>query len=254
MFLFLFVKLSIITIGESNEPAKLNTNEQAKELSADDLFSVNTTLGTIVGKTVIFEGILVDTFLGIPFAQPPTGVNRFKKPIDIKPWSDTLYALNQPPACPQLVLPWSELMKTSGNESEDCLYLNIHVPRMNISENIHNGNISNMNVSRNEKLSVIVFIHGGGYIHGSIGQKNWYQHDPTPLAATKNVIIVAVAYRIGLLGFLSSKGIDTKDNEEAPGNAGLHDQVMAIKWVKEHIASFGGMKKYSRFFFASNFF
>ena len=153
-------------------------------------------------------------------------------------------------------------MFAHGNQSEDCLYLNIHVPRMNNSknisnENISNGNISNgnvsngnipsMNVSRSEKLSVIIFIHGGGFVHGSIGQKNWYQHDPTPLAATGNVIVVAIQYRLGPLGFLSSKGIDTKDNEEAPGNAGLHDQIMAIKWVKEHIASFGGMKKYFHF-------
>lgn len=254
MFLFLLIKLSILVIGYSNEPVKLNPNKQAKERSADGFPSVHTTLGTIVGKTVVFEGILVDTFLGIPFAQPPTGINRFKKPIGIKPWSNVVYAFNQPPACPQIVMPGIETMKTSGNESEDCLYLNIHIPRMNISENISNGNISNMNVSRNEKLSVIVFIHGGGYNHGSIGQKNWYQHDPTPLAAAGNVIIVAIAYRIGLLGFLSSKGIDTKDHEEAPGNAGLHDQVMAIKWVKEHIASFGGRRKYSHFFFASKFY
>lgn len=246
MFLILFIKYNLLLIA--------NANELVNEKSADGLPSVHTKLGTIVGKTFIFEGIPVDTFLGIPFAQPPTGVNRFKKPIGIKPWSDIVYALNQPPACPQLVLPSSELMKTSGNESEDCLYLNIHVPRMNISENISNGNVSNMNVSRNEKLSVIVFLHGGGYIHGSIGQKNWFQHDPTPLAATGNVIIVAAAYRLGLLGFLSSKGIDTKDHEEAPGNAGLHDQVMAIKWVKEHIASFGGMKKYSHFFFSIELF
>ena len=101
---------------------------------------------------------------------------------------------------------------------EDCLVLNIYVP-----ENV----INNKN---DEKLPVMIWIHGGGLMTGS---GSLLDYDPVYLV-NKNVAIVTINYRLGPFGFLSM-GTDS-----VPGNAGFRDQVMAMKWVQKNIADFGG--------------
>ena len=101
---------------------------------------------------------------------------------------------------------------------EDCLVLNIYVP-----ENV----IIN---KKDEKLPVMIWIHGGGLMTGS---GSLLDYDPVYLV-NKNVAIVTINYRLGPFGFLSM-GTDS-----VPGNAGFRDQVMAMKWVQENIADFGG--------------
>lgn len=101
--------------------------------------------------------------------------------------------------------------------TEDCLYLNVWVPE----------NASNADSSR----PVLVWIHGGGFSYGSANQA---LYSAVVLTALTDVLVVSINYRLGILGFLNAY------SPEAPGNVGLLDQVMALKWVKRNIEFFGG--------------
>jgi carboxylesterase type B len=107
---------------------------------------------------------------------------------------------------------WQTFLDTEM--SEDCLYLNIYAQ-----------------INSDSNKTVMVWIHGGGFRSGSI---SYPIYDGSILAANSDVIVVAINYRIGLFGFLSA------DQTELTGNYGLHDQVMALKWIKDNIDSFGG--------------
>ncbi|XP_054749902.2 uncharacterized protein LOC129255582 [Lytechinus pictus] len=146
-----------------------------------------------------------DVFLGIPFAKPPVGDLRFANPEQPDPWIDTYEATAFRPSCPQPMF---------GTKDEDCLYLNVYAPS-----------------PKPQNAAVMVWFHGGAYNAGSSGR---YMYSGIPLAAVGNVIVVTVNYRLGSLGFLS-----TGDNA-APGNFGSLDQVMALRWVQDNIAYFGG--------------
>ena len=97
---------------------------------------------------------------------------------------------------------------------EDCLLLNVYVPE----------------TPTDDLLPVIVWIHGGAYIFGDGTE---YMYGPLYYMA-HDVIMVSVRYRLGPLGFLSL------GTEDVPGNAGIRDQVMAMEWVQDNIARFGG--------------
>lgn len=126
-------------------------------------------------------------------------------------------------------------------QSENCLTLNIFVPgNQQNCWNIHfirkyllffSQNLAN--ISSNEKLAVLMFIHGGGYVEGS-SDEFFYGHD---FLIEKQIILVTMNYRLGMFGFLSL-GLP-----EYSGNMGLKDQQMALKWLNENIDSFGGDNK-----------
>lgn len=103
-----------------------------------------------------------------------------------------------------------------GRVSEDCLYLNVWVP---------------YNRPRTRRSAVMVWIYGGGFYTGT-STLNLY--DGKILAALNNIIVVSIAYRIGAFGFLSL------DDPNAPGNAGMFDQLMGLEWVQQNIRHFGG--------------
>lgn len=133
--------------------------------------------------------------------------NRFEKSTFIKPWCGVYDAIGKRDACIQ--------PNTTLKTSEDCLYLNIWKP-----------------TKHSEKLlPVMVWIHGGGFQVGSIFME---EYDSRYLASWGNVIVVSVNYRLGALGFLYL------ENENAIGNQGLHDQILALKWVQKNIQKFGG--------------
>lgn len=127
--------------------------------------------------------------------------------MPVKPWNGTFDAIRDSPKCPQPVLSAAEI-------SEDCLRLNVYTK----------------NVSAAAKQPVIVFIHPGGFYIES-GRSNEY--GPQYLIR-RDVVLVTFNYRLAAFGFLST------GTKEAPGNNGLKDQVVALRWVKEHIQSFGG--------------
>ncbi|CAL1262222.1 unnamed protein product [Larinioides sclopetarius] len=170
----------------------------------------------IVGRSVYSGKSIVNQFLAVPYAEPPIGQLRFKKPVARKVLPSLYYALNNPPVCWQKSMypfPWYD---PSPLKDENCLYLNIWSPE---------------NASPTNKKAVIYFIHGGGFRFGSIMQKAYFG---APLAAHGDLIVVTVNYRLGAFGFL------TADTEDAPGNVGLYDILEGLKWVNKYIEAFGG--------------
>ncbi|GBM76695.1 Acetylcholinesterase-1 [Araneus ventricosus] len=180
---------------------------------------VDTFSGPVHGILNNVHGDPVKVFLGIPFAEPPFGNLRFRKPKPVKPWTKTLEATRMPPACVQHTpypFPWADHLP---GKSEDCLYLNIYAP---------------FNARNGSNLAVLFWIHGGGFTFGS---NRLDVYDASALAVHGNVIVVTVNYRLGVFGFLTS------DSEDAQGNVGMYDMVMALQWVNDNIESFGGDKK-----------
>lgn len=172
--------------------------------------------GPIVGIQKQYNVSTVNQFLGIPFAEPPLGGLRFRKPVQIQPWNDTYGATTFQASCIQYLYDNDKWLVPNWNISEDCLHLNVFVPST---------------TETNDTKAVMIWIHGGGFTNG---QGSLY--DGSYLALKGDVIVVTINYRIGLLGFLST------GDESARGNYGLWDQVMAIKWVHDNIHHFGGDK------------
>ncbi|KAL3882920.1 hypothetical protein ACJMK2_029222 [Sinanodonta woodiana] len=172
---------------------------------------------TYIGFTsnATFNGTERDTliYLGIPYAEPPIGDLRFKKPTMKIHMNTTYNATYDRPACMQIRGP---LFASFTELSEDCLYLNIFVPGERLT-----------NPSKN--YSVMVWIHGGSFMEGSM---HLYQGDV--LSAFNDVIIVTINYRLSVFGFLST------GDSASIGNYGLYDQQMALQWVHDNIGAFGG--------------
>ncbi|XP_076313195.1 carboxylic ester hydrolase-like [Tachypleus tridentatus] len=178
---------------------------------------VRTTKGYIRGKRLPREtmsGKTIYAFKDIPFAEPPVNNLRFKPPEEIKSWFGVKDTKDNEVFCPQ-VHTYSEVgLVTRG--VEDCLYLDVYCRQLPDKH----GN--------NPRHPVVVYFHGGKFKYGG---KDIYGPN---LLLDLDLILVTVNYRLGIFGFLST------DDEEAPGNFGLKDQRMALKWVKENIHFFGG--------------
>ncbi|XP_060565855.1 acetylcholinesterase-like isoform X2 [Ruditapes philippinarum] len=181
-----------------------------------------TTKGKIEGVRVNVHGTEVDIYWGIPFAKPPVGDLRFKHPIPPDSWNGVRDATRKPAACWQgedNAFPGHEGAKVwnpNTNCSEDCLYLNVWVPRTDSSV-----------ISK----PVMIWIFGGGFYSGSSVLDIY---DGRYIAAENDIIVVSMQYRVGALGYFSLF------HPEAPGNAGMMDQVMALDWVQSNIHYFGG--------------
>lgn len=177
--------------------------------------------GTIEG----IEEDGVSVFKGIPYAAAPTGTRRWKAPQPVKRWNGVLkcdrfsaIAMQRTPAPYQM---WTEeFIPLESTMSEDCLYLNVWTSA--------NGPA--------EKLPVIVWIHGGGFVAGS-GSCPIY--DGVTLAK-KKIILVTINYRLGVFGFLAHPQLSKESGKNSSGNYGLLDQIAALQWVQKNIASFGG--------------
>ncbi|XP_065589254.1 fatty acyl-CoA hydrolase precursor, medium chain-like [Cyrtonyx montezumae] len=164
----------------------------------------------------------VNIFLGLPFAKPPVGPLRFSEPQPPEPWRGVRDATSYPPMCLQdkvLGQFFSDVItnrkeKVHLQTSEDCLYLNIYTP---------------VSIESQEQLPVFVWIHGGGLVFGAASS-----YDGSALAAFDNVVVVAIQYRLGILGYFST------GDKHARGNWGYLDQVAALQWIQENIMHFGG--------------
>ncbi|XP_078591750.1 cholinesterase 1-like [Branchiostoma floridae x Branchiostoma japonicum] len=174
--------------------------------------------GRVLGLEQDVSGTTVNTFLGVPFAHPPVGARRFRRAERLQPWNGVYHATRKPNACIQVddssgsdLLPGWEI---NTPKSEDCLYLNVWQP-----------------TPVPTAAAVMVWIYGGSFTSGSIALDIY---DGRYLAATEGVVVVSVNYRVSTLGFAYA------GTEDAPGNMGLTDQLVALQWVQDNIASFGG--------------
>ncbi|CAL1544003.1 unnamed protein product [Lymnaea stagnalis] len=173
---------------------------------------VNTPAGRLRGlKVTASNGQSLWAFRGIPFAQPPVGQLRFAKPLPYPDQSDVIDATRQRASCIQN----DQRLLPNETISEDCLFLNVF--------------LKEINVSPQERKKVLVFIHGGAFFLGSS-----ISYNPGSIATDHDIIVVVIQYRLGALGFLTTK------NQAAPGNYALWDQTLALKWVKNNIGAFGG--------------
>ncbi|KAJ3644894.1 hypothetical protein Zmor_022594 [Zophobas morio] len=168
-------------------------------------------LGEIQGKfDNSLNGRSFYAFEGVPYAQPPVGDRRFKKPVPRKPWKGTLMAktIYKCMQYDQYALPGHD--PVTGDE--DCLYVNIYTPTLD----------------QNANLDVIIYIHGGAfmYLYGGF-------YGPHFLL-DKNVVFVNLNYRLGPLGFLST------EDDVVPGNNGIRDQIVALTFIKDNVKYFGG--------------
>lgn len=184
-----------------------------KLVEAEDLVVRETKNGKVRGRVLQVLDVLVEAYKGIPFAEPPVGKIRFKPPVACSPWDGMYEATGDGTACPQIRIPF--IAKDGVAYTEDCLHLNVWTPAPEMFA----------------RLPVFVSIHGGGFTHGSSASKIY---DGAYLAAKSGHVVVSMNYRLGILGFLNA------DSPEAPGNVGLLDQHLALKWVQENVEAFGG--------------
>jgi para-nitrobenzyl esterase len=187
----------------------------------DTLTKADTTVqlksGPITGTAK--DGLRI--YLGIPFAAPPTGELRWKAPVAPEKWTEPRGCTKYGPACPQPIMAESGFLGLSEKDmSEDCLQLNAWTTAK----------------SKEDKLPVMVWIHGGGFILGKSGQSGY---DGAELAK-RGVVVVSINYRLGILGFLTHPELDKESPDKVSGNYGMLDQVLALQWVQDNIAAFGG--------------
>ncbi|KAI0838878.1 carboxylesterase family protein [Hypoxylon sp. FL0890] len=183
-------------------------------------------------KNVTYQGLSrngIEVFLNIPYGQDTSGANRFKPPKAAAPKpGTTIVAQSYGPACPQaLGEGFPPLTLSNVTEiSEDCLNLNVARPS---------------NLSTEARLPVLVWIYGGSFISGQNSELTTAP-DGMILESVANglpVIHVAMNYRVGFFGFAQSNALESEGSE----NAGLRDQRLAIEWVRDNIAPFGGDPK-----------
>lgn len=175
--------------------------------------TVETNSGPIAGREK--DGIFL--FAGVPYAAPPTGERRFRAPVSPTPWTEVRDATRFSPAAPQI--PSGGMTDNAPvNWDEDCLYLNVSTPGLD-----------------DRKRPVLFWIHGGGYRTGQ-GAIPWY--NGASFARLGDIVTVSINYRLGALGFtdLSRFGEDYATS----GANGTMDQILALSWVRDNIAAFGG--------------
>jgi para-nitrobenzyl esterase len=168
-------------------------------------------------------------FLGIPYARAPEADLRWRPPLPPMHWDGVRDASTFGPIAPQPVasdgLARPSEPRAVDKQSEDCLSVNIWTPELPV-----------VPTRRPEAgRPVMVWIHGGGLTSGS-GSVFLYRGEP--LVRNGDVVVVTINYRLGALGFLGHGAL--RDPAGFVGNWGLHDQVAALRWVRDHIAQFGG--------------
>ncbi|XP_057551121.1 acetylcholinesterase isoform X3 [Hippopotamus amphibius kiboko] len=178
--------------------------------------------GRLRGLRLMAPGGPVSAFLGIPFAEPPVGPRRFLPPEPKRPWPGALNATAFQSVCYQYVdtlypgFEGTEMWNPNRELSEDCLYLNVWTPYPRPAS----------------PTPVLVWIYGGGFYSGA---SSLDVYDGRFLAQVEGTVLVSMNYRVGAFGFLALPG-----SREAPGNVGLLDQRLALQWVQENVAAFGG--------------
>ena len=172
----------------------------------------------------VLEGVVspdgkVRTFKGIPYAAPPVGPLRWRAPQPAPAWTGVRRAVEYPPRAMQGRI-YDDMIFHDNGPSEDCLYLNLWMPEQHAVG----------------KLPVMIWIHGGGFAAGSSSEP---RQDAGNLSK-QGVMVVSFNYRLGIFGFFAHPELSQESGHHASGNYGLLDQVAALEWVHQNIATFGG--------------
>ncbi len=177
---------------------------------------VEVTGGTVRGS--VEDGVA--RFLGIPYAAPPFGEHRFRSPQPVVPWDGVRDATAYGPTAPKGDYPpaYQRLLPEQSIPGEECLNLNVWAP-----ESAVGGGAA---------LPVLVWVHGGSFMNGS---GSVLEYDGTAFARD-GVVCVTINYRLSADGFLFTEA----DIAAGTANRGLQDQVAALRWVRDNIATFGG--------------
>src|SRR5215207_706059 len=168
------------------------------------------------------QGSGVRAFKGVPFAEAPTGELRWREPQPVKGWAGVRPAAKFGPRCMQHAV-FGDMGFRSDGMSEDCLYLNVWTPAK----------------SGREKLPVLVYFYGGGFVAGDGSEP---RYDGESMAA-RGIVSVTVNYRLGVFGFMAHPGLTEESPHKASGNYALLDQTAALRWVRRNIEAFGGDPK-----------
>ena len=208
---------ALVTLGACSAPQATHNGDMAV---AETLRNV--TQGALVGRHSEAGG---SAWLAVPYAAPPTGDLRWRAPRPAPAWNGEREAVEHGPACPQIT---NALSAAEGYDpgqligSEDCLTLDIYAPS---------------GAQPGSDLPVMVWIHGGANVWGSTRV-----YEGSHLAEERQVVVVAVQYRLGPLGFFSHPALraDAEVPADAAANFALLDLVAALDWVGANIEVFGG--------------
>lgn len=202
--------------GTGGETSRPEAGERTEHASCDDstdgadACTACTGQGWVAGSN---EGTTC-VYRGIPYAEAPIGDKRWTAPEPAAGWAGVRDATEFGAACIQGLD-----LSATDDKSEDCLFLNVWTPA--------DGNAG--------PLPVMVFIHGGGYSGGATNP-----HDGRGLSEAGPVVVVSMNYRIGVLGFLAHPDLDAERADTPSGSDGIRDQQLALAWVHDNIAAFGG--------------
>ncbi|KAK3808228.1 MAG: Carboxylesterase, partial [Linnemannia elongata] len=184
-------------------------------------------LDTPIGQLQGWRDMNAFRFLGIPYAEAPTGARRFAAPVAKAPFTTTQDTTEYGHICPQTpkskgigssILAWLE---NSATEDEDCLNLNVYTP--------------SLKGQGFAPLPVMFYIHGGGFANNS---GSIILFEPGNVVSRGGVVVVTINYRLGLFGWFEDTNSWARSN--VPGNQAFRDMILALQWVKKNIASFGG--------------
>jgi para-nitrobenzyl esterase len=177
---------------------------------------VETKSGPIRGT---LEGDGMRAFKGVPYAAPPVGPLRWQPPQAAVKWTDIRETTAFGAQCMQRRVFADMVFRASGT-SEDCLFLNVWTPAK----------------TDGERLPVLVYFYGGGFIAGDGSEP---RYDGAAMAR-RGIVALTVNYRLGVFGFMAHPELTKESPRHASGNYGLLDQAAALAWVRDNIRAFGG--------------